>query len=206
MAVTRYEVQPAGIPTRLVLLDTIGYHHTDPRTDQFPATADAAQQSDLVLLVMHARNPARQADLDLVRGLRAWFAKRLDLKMPPVLGVLTHIDLLSPAMEWQPPYDWQQPQRLKEQQIAEAVVTVHEQMGEYLVGVAPVCGARDKVYGINEWLLPAVAQLLNEAQAVALLRCLREEADTGKVRKVFQQLYAAGKQAAKLLWQSATKS
>jgi predicted GTPase len=205
MAVTRYEVQPPGIATRLVLLDTIGYHHTDPRTDQFAATVDAAQQSDLLLLVMHARNPARQADLAMLRGLREWFGKRPDLKMPKVLGVLTHIDLLSPALEWQPPYNWQQPERLKERQIGGAVDAAHDQLGEYLVGVAPVCTAREKVHGVTEWLLPAVAQLLNEAQAVAFLRCLRAEADTGKVRKVFSQLLAAGQQAAKLLWQSAAK-
>jgi predicted GTPase len=198
--VARYELQPANIPTRLVLLDTVGYAHTGPRADQVEATRDAAQQSDLLLLVLHARNPARQADLEMLQQLRDWFTSRPDLKRPRILAVLTHIDLLSPAMEWAPPYDWQAPKRPKEHQIQQAVAAVQEQLGEYLVGVAPVCVAAGKVYGVDEWLLPAVTELLDEAHAVALLRCLKAEFDLIKVRKVFNQLLAAGRQAVKVFW------
>src|SRR5262249_54713275 len=147
-----------------------------------------------------ARNPARQADLEMLRGLRRWFESRPDLKRPPLLGVLTHIDLLSPAMEWAPPYDWQKPQRPKEQQIQQAVAAVRDQLGDYLVGMVPLCTAAGKVYGVEEWFLPTLTELLDEAHAVALLRCLRAEVDMGKVRKVFQQLWAVGQEAVKLLW------
>jgi predicted GTPase len=200
--VTRYELQPGGIPSRLVLLDTVGYGHQGPKEDQLRATQDAAQQSDLLLLVLHARNPARQADLSMMQQLRAWFASRPDLKMPRVMAVLTHIDLLSPAMEWAPPYDWQKPQRAKEQQIAQAAEAVREQLGEYLCGVVPVCAAEGKVLGVKEWLLPAVVTLLDEARAVAMLRCLRAEFDAVKVRKVFHQLLEAGKQLGRVLLHS----
>jgi hypothetical protein len=57
------------------------------------------------------------------------------------------------------------------------------------------------VLGVEEGLLPALAELLDRAHAVALLRCLRAEADTGKVSKVFSQLLAAGKGLAKALGQ-----
>ncbi len=114
--------------------------------------------------------------------------------------MLTHIDLLTPALEWAPPYDWLEPKRTKEQQIAEAAAAVNEQLGDYLAGVIPVCVAPNKVYGVEEWLLPAVAELLDEVHAVALLRCLRAEIDTGKVRKVFHQLLAAGKGLVKAVW------
>jgi predicted GTPase len=200
--VQRYELQPRGIPTRLVLLDTVGYAHTGPRADQLRATEDAAQQSDLLLLVLHARNPARQADLEMMQRLREWFASRPDLRMPPVVAVLTHIDLLSPAMEWSPPYDWRRPQRPKEKNMQQAVEVVQEQLGPYLAGVVPVCTAEGKVHGVAEWLLPAVAALLDEVHAVALLRCLRAEIDTGKVRKVFHQLLAAGKELVRAVWQN----
>jgi predicted GTPase len=198
--VTRYELQPAGIPTRLVLYDTVGYGHTGPREDQLRATEEAARQSDLLLLVLHARNPARQADLEMLQKLRAWFATRPDLRMPPVLGILTHIDLLSPAMEWAPPYDWAQPTRPKEQQVHEAWAALKEQLGEYLVGIVPLCTQAGKVYGLEEWLLPTLAELLDEAHAVALLRCLRAEANTGKIRRTLHQLLEVGKQAARVLW------
>lgn len=197
--ITRYELQPPGVPNRLVLLDTVGYGHTGPREDQLRATEDAAQRSDLLLLVLHARNPARQADVDLLRRLKEWFRSRPDLKMPPVLGVMTHIDLLSPTLEWSPPYDWQNPQRPKEQQIAEALNAGREQLGGDLVGVVPVCTATGKEYGIDEWLLPTLTGLLDEARAVALLRCLKAEANAAKVRRVLQQLLMAGGQAARVL-------
>jgi predicted GTPase len=200
--ITRYELQPPGIPTRLVLLDTIGYGHEGPKEDQLQATEKAAQESDLVLLALHARNPARRPDQEMLRALDSWFAARPELRRPPVLSVLTHIDLLTPAMEWAPPYNWQQPQRTKEQQIQQALTAVRDQLGDYLVGCVPVCSAPGKVYGIEEWFLPTIAELLDEAHAVGLLRCLRAEADTGKVRKIFQQLLAAGAQVAKVLWQN----
>jgi predicted GTPase len=203
-AVTRYELQPEGIPTRLVLLDTVGYAHTGPKEDQLKATREAAQQSDVLLLVLHARNPARQADLSMLRQLTAWFAARPDLKMPRVLAMLTHIDLLSPAMEWSPPYDWERPQRPKEKQIDAAAAAVREQLGEYLVGVVPVCTAPGKVYGVEEWLLPALAELLDEARAVGLLRVLRMEFDTEKVRKVFRQMKAVAGEAGKIIWRTLT--
>jgi predicted GTPase len=199
--IARYELQPPGIPTRLALLDTVGYAHTGPRADQLQATKEAAQHSDVLLLVLHARNPARQADLQMLQQLRDWYASRPDLKRPPIVAVLTHIDLLSPAMEWAPPYDWQLPKRAKEQEIQQALVAAREQLGYHVATVLPVCTAQGKVYGVDEWLLPAVAEVLDEAHAVALLRCLKAEADTGKVQKVFRQLLAVGQEVLKVAMQ-----
>ncbi len=203
-AVTRYELRHAGVETRLLLLDTVGYGHEGPKADQLRATQEAARGSDLILLVLHARNPARQADLDMLMALKLWFAAQPHVKMPPILAVLTHIDLLTPAMEWAPPYDWQRPHRTKEQQIAQAVAALRESLGQYLVGMVPACTAAGKVYGITEWLLPAVSTLLDEAHAVAFLRCLRAEADLGKVRKIFEQLLSASRGAAGVLWDVVT--
>src|SRR5262249_19238362 len=76
--VTRYELKLEGIPTRLVLLDTVGYGHTGPKEDQLRATQDAARQADLLLLVLHAKNPARQADLEMLQALQSWFASQPD--------------------------------------------------------------------------------------------------------------------------------
>jgi small GTP-binding protein len=200
--IDRYELLTPGIPTKLVLLDTAGYHQTGATADQVKATAEAASGADLVFLVLHARNPARQADVDLLDQLRRHFETHTDLKSPPILAVLTHIDLLSPALEWGPPYNWRQPRRPKEQNIHDAVATVRQQLGPRLVNVVPVCTQPGKVYGIDEELLPAVAQLLEEVRGVALLRCLRAEADRDRVRRIFRQLAATGKAAAQLAWEA----
>jgi predicted GTPase len=200
--VERYELLVPGIPTKLVLLDTVGYGHGGPKADQVAATAEAARQADILFLVAHARNPARQADVSMLAQLREWFAARPELRSPPILGVLTHIDLLSPAMEWSPPYNWTSPSRPKEKQIHDALAAGREQLGDCLAGVVPVCTAAGRVYGIEQALLPAVAEMLDEARGVALLRCLRAEADRDRIRKVFRQMLATGKEALRIGWQS----
>jgi len=204
VAQTRWEDVPEPVQrhTKLVLLDTVGYGHTGPKMDQVAASAEAARQADLVLLVLHARNPARQADVAMLDQLREWFAGRPELRSPLVLAVLTHIDLLSPAMEWSPPYDWLSPSKPKEVQIHEALGAARQQFGDRLVGIVPVCTAAGRSFGIEEALLPAVAGMLDEARGVALLRCLRAEADHDRIRKVFRQLLATGKEAARIAWQS----
>jgi hypothetical protein len=199
------ELLTPGIPTRLVLLDTAGYHQSGATADQVKATAEAARQADVVFLVLHARNPARKADVELMDQLAQWFAARPDLKPPPIVGVLTHVDLLSPALEWAPPYDWRRPTRPKEQNIREAALAARQQMGERLVSLVPVCVQPGKVWGVDEELLPAVAAQLEEARGVALLRCLKAEADREKVKRVFKQMVNAGKAAAGIAWEMLTK-
>jgi predicted GTPase len=199
--IQRYDLQTPGIPTHFVLLDTVGYGHAGPKEDQLRATREAAQQSDLLFLVLHALTPARQADLELLKDLKAWFASHPDLKKPPLFVVVTHIDLLSPSLEWSPPYDWQRPVRPKEHNIRQALGTVYQQLGPYVSAIVPVCTAPGKVYGVDEWLLPAIAQKLDEVHGVALLRCIRAEADSGKMQKLFFQFLQTGKEAAKIAWE-----
>ena len=204
--ITRYEFKPPDVPTQLILQDTVGYGREGPRTDQIRATRQAAQDSDLLLLVVHARNPARQADVEMFKALHSWFASHPDLKRPPIIVVATHIDLLSPALEWAPPYDWRRGKRPKEDSIRQAVAAITDQLGDLKPVVVPVCAAAGKVYGVDEFLLPAVAQKLDEAHGVAFLRCLRAEKDAGKIRKVFNQMLEAGKAAAQIMWQNVGQS
>jgi predicted GTPase len=199
--ITRYELKNPDLSTTLMLLDTVGYANTGPREDQLRATQRAAQESDLLLLVLHARNPARQADLDMLRHLRAWFESRPDLKQVPILAVMTHIDLLTPSLEWSPPYNWKEPTRPKEQHIHDALRAAVDQVGDHVTGIIPVCTAEGKVYGVEEWLLPAIANQLDEAHAVGLLRCLRAEIDARKIRRVFEQMLSAGKGLARAIWE-----
>ena len=152
----------------------------------------------MVLVVLHARNPARQPDVQALTDLARWFGTHSGLKAP-LLGVLTHIDLLSPAMEWQPPYNWIEPARPKEQQINLALQTVHDQFQESLVDCVPVCTEPSRIYGIQEALLPAMVRLLPEARAVNLVRVLRAEVDGKKIQRIVQQLLSAGKMAFRLL-------
>jgi predicted GTPase len=204
--ITRYTLQQQGLGSSLVLLDTIGYAQAEITKKQYWATFEAARDADLLVFVTHALNPGRQADVEVLKALKDWYVSNPDLKMPPILGVVTHIDLLSPAMEWSPPYNWKNPVRPKEKSVAECVNYCAEQMGEFLEGIVPVCAAVGKVYGVQEGVLPALTKLLDKAHASAMLRCLHAEANDGKIRKVFDQLLATGREAFNLLWTSGKKS
>jgi predicted GTPase len=197
--VARYDLHPPGIPSHLILLDTVGYGHEGPRADQLAVTQESACQADLLLLVLHARNPARQADVQMLQDLRRWFAAHPERKHPPLLVVVTHIDLLSPTLEWSPPYNWRQPTRPKEENIRQALAVTWDQVGDYAAGVVPVCTAAGKTYGVEEWLLPPIAGQLDEAHGVALLRCLRAEVDETRIRKVFYQLLAIAQEASRIV-------
>lgn len=188
--VTRYDLVSPGVPTHLVLLDTAGYGRST--SDSLEETAEAVHASDLVLFVTHARNAARKADADFFGRLRQWFIERPHLRFPPVLVALTHVDLLTPAMEWSPPYDWMTGTRPKERSLQEAVDVARDSFPD-VAGMIPCCTAEGRVWNVQEALLPALVNLLGEAKAVSLLRCLHAEADEGKVKKVLIQLWSAGR-------------
>jgi predicted GTPase len=195
--VYRYELTLPGVPTKLVLLDTVGYGNEGPKVDQVRSTQEAVRQADVVLLVENARNAAREGDRAMMAALEAWFASQPSLRKPAFLGVLTHVDLLSPSLEWDPPYDWQQPTTPKEKNIAAALQAAAEALKPHLTGLVPVRTDAGKEYNVQEGLVPLILAQLDEGHAVALLRTLRNEADKGKVMKVVGQVQEVGKR----LWQ-----
>lgn len=179
---------------RLILLDTPGYGSDGPSDQQFRETRLALQQADLVLWVLDATNPAREPDVEATRSHAEWFASEVRRKPPPAVGVLTHIDLLPPAMEWSPPYNWQTPGGAKEKNILAAVEYNRGQFEGHLAGIVPVYTGtqRGTPYGVTESLVPAMAAMLDDARACALVRTLHAESDRAAVRRVFQQLRSAG--------------
>jgi predicted GTPase len=200
--IARYSVHPPSVDSELVILDSVGYGHEGPKADQLKSTAQAARNAEIIVMVLHAMNPARQADLDFLSGLTRWFRDRPELKMPPIIGALTHIDLLTPALEWSPPYDLINPSRPKEKSIADATKAARDQFGQTLEIILPVCTVAGKVYGVEEWLIPALAGEIDEAHAVAFLRAIHAEARTGRTSKIFRQLAQAGKQVARALMEN----
>jgi predicted GTPase len=191
--VYRYELALPGVPTKLVLLDTVGYGNEGPKADQVRSTQEAIRQADVVLLVENARNAAREADRVMLATLEAWFGSHPELRKPAFVGVQTHVDLLSPSLEWDPPYDWQQPTTTKEKNIAAALKAAGEALKPYLSAVVPVRTDAGKEYNVQDGLLPLILAQLDEAHAVGLLRTLRKEADAGQAMKVLGQLREVGK-------------
>lgn len=64
-------------------------------------------ESDIVMWVLKANQPARALDADLYSQFEKYYRGEdsLQKKQPILVGVLSHVDMLSPASEWNPPYD-----------------------------------------------------------------------------------------------------
>ncbi len=200
----RYSLRRAGMPP-CTLIDTMGFGNEGPTADDVTIAIEAARVADLLVVVVPARSAARQPEVAFLERVRAGLLALPDLKMPPVVIAVSHVDLLTPAMEWTPPYDWQAGKHPKEVSIREAVAAAREAFGPGVADVVPVCTVPGKEVGVRDDLLAAVVTRLGEARGVGLLRMLHAEAALDQTRRVFRQLVSAGGQAAKVLWQAYRK-
>jgi predicted GTPase len=189
--VTQYQLRQPPLPS-LLLLDTPGYGHDGQADRDLEAALEAAAEADLLLLAVPARAAARSADLNFLERLRNRFATTPKLRLPPVLLVLTQADLLSPAVECSPPYDWHTGQRPKEVSIREAVAAARELFGTEVLDVIPIAALPGRSFGVREELLPAIADNLHEGRGTSLLRLLHAEADRDRRRRVLRQVLNAG--------------
>ncbi|MEM9213110.1 MAG: GTPase [Cyanobacteria bacterium P01_F01_bin.150] len=99
---------------QLILWDSPGYEQTD-QTAFREQVLNQAQAADVIILVTPVMDPALQMDVDFLTDLKR---EAPDL---PVFVVVTQIDRVRPVREWNPPYDWQQGTRAKEQTIRDAI-------------------------------------------------------------------------------------
>ncbi|MFN9374693.1 MAG: dynamin family protein [Planctomycetaceae bacterium] len=175
--VARHRVMFSEAETQVTLLDTPGYGAVETTTSQTRQIETAMCEADVVLLVMDAHVPAREADLRQLRWLRNWFASQPNRRPPAVVGVLTHVDLLPPSLVWQVPCAWREPVTAKDRVVAAAVHEVQTLLGEGVAEVVPVCSQNDprRQWGICEELAPLLTLLLPDAQATCLLRLFEKE-------------------------------
>jgi uncharacterized protein len=192
--VARYQVQVGQPPVSVSLLDTPGYGEAGASPEQLTQIREALQGSNAVLVVMDAHSPAREADRRTIGELQTWYRSQPQLKPCPMLGVLTHVDLLRPVLEWSPPYDWREPTGTKEKSIEEAVRYVEQLFAGTFVGLVPVCSDADRqrTWGILEELIPALTAILNDAQSAALLRAFERELDQGQLKTLLKQVRRLG--------------
>jgi predicted GTPase len=167
-----------------------------PRERIEEALAEALR-SDLVLLVVSAVNAAHEPDRRLLAQLRDRFAAQPQLRPPPVIVVLTHVDLLRPPRDWAPPYNVVTPDSEKARSIRGALeaVAVDLQLTPELV--APVCLLPERLYNVEEALVPLLVQVLPEAKRTLLLRGLETLHDQEQWELLWLQAWATGR----FLWQ-----
>ena len=202
--VTRYTLNQPDRPT-FTLLDTAGFGNDGASEADVKAAVEAARLADVMLLVVPARPARRRPESEFLDRVRSALASMPSLKMPPVVVVLSHVDLLSPVMEWAPPYDWRAGTRPKEVQFREAIDAAKEQFADRAAAVVPICTAPGKEMGVKDELLPAVVAFLGEARGVSLLRALHFEASADQTKRVVNQVLNAGGQLLKAWWESSKK-
>ncbi len=168
----------------LTLWDTPGYEQAN-RADFRDLVIDRATESDVLLLVTPALDPALQMDVDFLTDVKDVIP---DL---PAIAAVTQVDKLRPIREWNPPYDWQAGASLKETAIREATQYRAAQLNKFCNWVLPVVTGNIEI-GRVAWGLEALSLGLIDAIAPAkqlrLARFLRNlEARTAAAAKIIDR-------------------
>ncbi len=180
-------VSPPGRP-EVVLIDTLGIGSPSA----IRAFIDQTRRADLILWVASAAQPARSLDIACLQALRDFYAREPDLRAPPILCALTHIDQMSPQAEWEPPYDLLRADRPKAKSIRECVEHVSDVFHLDDDAIIPAyTRSVDTAYNID-LLWDVIAANLDEARA-AKLRRLQLEAGSFSAKRVLAQMAAAGR-------------
>ncbi len=192
--VAPYRLERKGLTAALVF-DTPGVD-----TDGLPPKAldRLATLADLVLWVTAAHRPDRQVEREALDRIRALWSARPDRHPPPLLVAVSHIDLLRPPREWQPPYDLVNPVGPKAANIRAAVGAAAEDLAVPVTDTIPVCLAEGRVYNVEDSLWVTLLDRQGGADKVRLLRCLDERKRAEDWPLLRHQLAGAGRFLAKL--------
>jgi uncharacterized protein len=149
-------------------------------------------RADLILWVASATQPARDPDYQALENIRKGAETQLVRRAPPILLALTHIDELSPANEWTPPYNIAEPEGPKASRIRAAVDAVARVLKLPASAIVPVAMPLNREpYNIDA-LWARIAVEVDEAKLVQLDR-LRLGQRRLNLRELADQLGNAGR-------------
>ena len=186
---TPYRLMREGLPAALII-DSPGLV---PGEDHVSALIVQAERADLVVWVSPANRADREIDRAALMALRAHFAARPNRISPPMLLALTHVDLLRPFQEWQPPYDLNDPASAKASSMRAAVEAAAADLGFETDDVVPCAlGAGRARYNVDA-IWAGIAAALPEAQRTKLVRTLRDAEGAWDWRRVMSQAHGAGR-------------
>jgi predicted GTPase len=174
-----------------------GYEDPQVPTERLEVALAEAHRADLLLLVISAVNVAREPDRHLLSQLRDHFVTQPALRPPPVVVVLTHIDILRPRREWNPPYNIVSPDSTKAQAIHGALYAVSTDLHLPPELIQPVCLLPERLYNVEEALVPLLVAVLPEAKRTLLLRSLK----TLRQQEAWELLGHQARAAGRFLWQ-----
>jgi predicted GTPase len=193
--ITSYLLERPGLETAIIL-DCEGYGSDDCRR-LFAKASDEIIRSDIILLAISATNAARDPDKKMLQTIQNCFAAKGKGTLPPIVVALTHIDQLRPLREWHPPYDVMNPCSAKAQAIRTIMDVVTKELGLNIDQIAPVNLNPGFEYNVEEGLIPAIFQQLEQAKQMRYLRCLKEYHKEDYWRRLWKQSKRAGQFIAK---------
>lgn len=193
--ITTYLLERPGLESAIIS-DCEGYGSADSPAS-FSRISDEIIRSDIIIMTMSAVNAAREPDKKMLQAIRECFANQDKSRLPPVVVVLTHVDQLRPVREWNPPYDVMKTLSAKAKSIRLAMDAVAEELGLNIDQIASVNLKPGFEYNIEEGLVPAVFQQLDQAKQVRYLRCLKEYHKEDYWRRLWKQSKGAGQFIAK---------
>lgn len=164
-AVTPYRLARDGL-TPALIFDTPGLDTAGLPPKVLDPLVDSA---DLMLWVTHAQRPDREQEAATLNRLRQHWAAHPEHHPPTLLVAVSHIDLLRPRQEWQPPYDLNAPASDKAHNIRAAVEAVAQDLEVPLAHVIPVCLAAGRDYNVSDSLWAAILDHQSDANRVRLL-------------------------------------
>jgi predicted GTPase len=154
-----------------------------------------AEQADAILWVVSVVQPARAADKTALTALRAHMEKTPEKAWPPILGVATHVDFLSPKAEWAPPYDLRDATSPKAKAMSAALAAIGGDLS--ITTWLPVAlRAGTDAYNI-EAVWAAIAHSLGAARASKIDRTTKKAGDFS-VSRLWSQLAGSGR----VVWES----
>jgi uncharacterized protein len=189
-----YQLKSEVLPP-VLLIDSPGVSADAAAVDQL---SDKAGACDLVIWVVAANRADREMDRVALDGIRSYFSMRTDRRQPPILAIMTHIDLLRPYQEWAPPYDIASPATAKATSIRAAMQQVSLDLQVPIDCLIPVVLAGNHpIYNID-LVWAKISELLPEARRAQLVRRLRGAAGW-TWGKLWSQAVNAGKVATRTL-------
>ena len=188
-----YELRQDGLPPAY-LIDSPGIDD-DAGVIELGKRAFAC---DLIVWVAAAHRADRALDRAALDALRARFAADPQRKMPPLIVVASHVDRLSPARDWAPPYNVDAPSLPKEQSMRAALEAIAADLLVPVETIVPMRLDSAPPYNLEVlWLrLEAVA---GEAQRARWVRVLRTAIGEDGWRRSWKQVVGAGRMVGDLV-------
>jgi hypothetical protein len=188
-----YELRQEGMPPAF-LIDSPGIENDA----SVKILVNRALACDLVVWVAAAHRADRLLDRAALDALRARFAANPQRKMPPLIVIASHVDRLSPAREWNPPYDVAAPETPKAQSIRAALDAIAADLDVPVATIIPMrldTTPPDNIEGL--WLRLEASS--GEAQRARWVRILRSAQDQRGWRTSWKQVVGAGRKVGKLV-------